>query len=162
MLKFTRAAVVATTGMLLFGCSDSEPTATTQPTDETAPVIAEAPAEPEQAPTPDLETLLASADAKRGQRLFIQCQACHGLKAGEPHKVGPNLHGFFGRKAGAAEGFNYSPALTEAAFDWSPAELNEWLAKPSQFLPGNRMAFVGIADPQDRANVIAYLQAETQ
>ena len=94
--------------------------------------------------------------------MFIQCQACHGLAADEPHKVGPNLHGMFGRKIGEAEGFNYSPVLVEADFQWSPAELDAWLARPSEYLPGNRMAFVGIAKPQDRANLIAYLQANTQ
>ena len=122
-----------------------------------------APAAPgaESAAAPDLQTLLASADLKRGQTLFLQCRACHSLEAGEPHKVGPNLNGMFGRKAGVAAGFDYSPAVMESDIVWSPEALDAWLERPSDFLPGNRMVFIGVKKPADRANLIAYLQQAT-
>lgn len=109
----------------------------------------------------DIQTLLVSADVKRGQTLFLQCRACHSLAAGEPNKVGPNLHGMFGREAGLAPGFEYSPAVQESEIVWTPETLNEWLERPSEFLPGNRMVFIGVKKPADRANLIAYLQQAT-
>lgn len=109
----------------------------------------------------DLNALLAKADVAEGKVLFLQCRACHSVEAGGPNKVGPNLHGVFGRKAGLAPGYLYSDALGKSAIVWTPATLDEWLARPSDFLPGNRMVFVGISDPQDRANLIAYLKQET-
>ena len=109
----------------------------------------------------DIDALVAGADVKRGKTLFLQCRACHSLAEGEPHKVGPNLHGVFGRKAGLAPGFAYSEALTNAEIVWTPRSLNEWLARPSDYLPGNQMVFIGVKEAQDRANLIAYLQQET-
>jgi cytochrome c len=113
------------------------------------------------APPADLQTLLARADPEKGKVLFLQCRACHGLAAAEGNKVGPNLHGFLGRKAGLAPGFSYSEAVTQSGIVWTPETLDQWLARPSDFLPGNRMVFVGIRKPEDRANLIAYLQRET-
>lgn len=109
----------------------------------------------------DLEALLAAADTKRGQTLYLQCRACHSLAEGEPHKVGPNLYGMFGRKVGLAPGFDYSPAVQESDVVWTPEALNAWLERPSEFLPGNRMVFIGVKKPADRANLIAYLQQAT-
>lgn len=116
---------------------------------------------PGAAPAADLNTLLAQADVAQGKVLFLQCRACHSVEAGGPNKVGPNLHGVFGRKAGLAPGYAYSDALAKSDIVWTAATLNDWLARPSDFLPGNRMVFVGIRDPQDRANLIAYLKQET-
>lgn len=116
---------------------------------------------PPAAQSYDLNALLAKADVAEGKVLFLQCRACHSVEAGGPNKVGPNLHGVFGRKAGLAPGYLYSDALGKSDIVWTPATLDEWLARPSDFLPGNRMVFVGISDPQDRANLIAYLKQET-
>lgn len=110
---------------------------------------------------PGLDELLAQADIERGQTLFLQCRACHSLDEGEPHKVGPNLHGMFGREAGQAPGFDYSEALLESPIVWEPEALDDWLERPSDFLPGNRMVFIGVRSPADRANLIAYLQQAT-
>lgn len=71
--------------------------------------------------------------------------------------LGPNLHGFFGRRAGSAPDFDYSPVLREASFVWTPRALDAWLAQPARFLPGNRMSFTGVHDAGDRASLIAYL-----
>jgi cytochrome c len=137
---------------LLFGCAqESAPPSDAGESAAESAAVAEA----------DLEALLATADLKRGQTLFLQCRACHSLKAGEPNKVGPNLYGMFGRKAGLAPGFAYSPALTDADVIWTPEALDAWLLRPSEFLPGNRMVFIGVKKAADRANLIAYLQKAT-
>ena len=117
----------------------------------------------EQAPTPAAASAaVAGPDLKRGRLLYIQCRACHELKAGEPHKVGPNLHGFIGRKAGTAEGFAYSAAIKGANLTWDSATLERWLEKPSAVVPGNSMAFAGISSARDRASLIAYIEGETR
>lgn len=99
----------------------------------------------------------ATADAAWGERLAMQCRACHTLEKGGPTLLGPTLNGMFGRPAGTSPGFDYSPALASAGFVWTPAALDAWLAAPSQFLPGNRMAFAGIQRESDRNALIAYL-----
>ncbi|HPF26379.1 MAG TPA: cytochrome c family protein [Steroidobacteraceae bacterium] len=120
------------------------------------PVVA---AEPAAAPA----TLSAdSPEYKRGKLLFIQCRACHDLQVGKPHKVGPNLHGFVGRKAGTIEGFSFSAALKGSALTWDDATILQWLEKPSALVPGNTMAFAGIANPKDRNAMLVYLKAESQ
>ena len=103
-----------------------------------------------------------AAEMKRGRLLYIQCRACHELKADQPHKVGPNLHGFINRKAASAEGFAYSAALKGASLTWDKATLDKWIEKPSAVVPGNAMAFAGVASPADRAALIAYIEAETK
>lgn len=110
---------------------------------------------------PDLDTLLASADVKRGETLYFQCRACHTVEQAGANKVGPNLWGMFGREAGQVEGFAYSDAVKNSGIVWTPESVDKWLEKPAEFLPGNMMVFIGVKDPQDRANMIAYLQAET-
>ncbi|MDJ0928232.1 MAG: cytochrome c family protein [Gammaproteobacteria bacterium] len=109
----------------------------------------------------DLAALLAQADTKRGRTLFLQCRACHSLGEGEPHKVGPNLYQMFGKTAGVEPGFAFSDALVNSGIVWSPETLDPWMARPSEYLPGNKMVFIGIKDAQDRANLIAYLQEAT-
>ncbi len=104
---------------------------------------------------------LASADLKRGQRAFLRCRACHTLGAGERNKVGPNLWDIFGEKVGTREDFNYSKPLLEADFIWTADRLNEWLIKPKNFLPGNKMAFVGLPQEKQRIDLISYLMNET-
>ena len=145
MLNSVRVAVsVLSLGVLLSACAgggDGAPTATPSPA--------------------DFQALLAAADPDKGEVLVLQCRACHSLEAGGANKVGPNLHGVFGRKAGLAPGFVYSEAVARSNIVWSPETLNQWLTRPSDFLPGTRMVFVGIRVPEDRANLIAYLKGET-
>ncbi|MFT7287341.1 MAG: cytochrome c [Halieaceae bacterium] len=109
--------------------------------------------------TPDAVTM--EGNASRGRLLFLQCRACHSLDEGGINKVGPNLYGVFGSAAGNVEGFEYSEALVAASIVWSPATLDAWLTAPSDLVPGNRMIFTGLADPQDRADLIAYLLEAT-
>ena len=137
-------------GVLLSACAQGDDAA---PAAGTPPAAATTPA--------DFQALMAAADPDKGKVLFVQCRACHSLEALGGNKVGPNLHGVFGRKAGMAPGYAYSDALSQATIVWSDETLNEWLTRPSDFLPGNRMVFVGIRKPEDRANLIAYLKRET-
>ena len=143
--------VILSVGVLLAACAEGG---------DGAPTTASAPAAAATAPA-DFKALLAVADPAKGKVLFLQCRACHSLEAGGANKVGPNLHGVFGRKAGLAPGFSYSEVFTQASIVWSAETLEPWLARPSDFLPGNRMVFVGIRKAEDRANLIAFLKRET-
>ncbi|MDP6673788.1 MAG: cytochrome c family protein [Gammaproteobacteria bacterium] len=118
-------------------------------------------ASPDTAAPLAISDLLASADIKRGQTMFFQCRACHSLEEGGMNKVGPNLYGVFGRKAGLVPGFVFTDALKNTDVVWTVEAMDGWLARPSDFLPGNRMVFVGVKDARERANLIAYLQQET-
>jgi cytochrome c len=100
--------------------------------------------------------------AKRGPILFLQCRACHTLKAGEPHKVGPNLNGFLARAGASAPGFKYSAAFAAAKPRWTDATLDAWLARPGQLVKGTNMAFAGMTKSDDRAALIAYLKTATK
>ncbi|WP_193552303.1 c-type cytochrome [Oleisolibacter albus] len=101
-------------------------------------------------------------DAAKGEKVFARCKACHTIEKGGPNKVGPNLHGLFGRHTAAVEGFKYSDALKGANFEWTPDKLDQWLTKPQAFLPGNKMAFPGVPNAQDRADLIAYLHKASE
>ena len=139
-------------GLLLAACDASGPGS---PGAESAQ-----PADPAKVEK-SLQELLASADVDQGKRLYLQCRACHSLEEGGINKVGPNLYGFFGKPAGQVRGFVYSDALKESGIVWTPETLDQWLSRPSEFLPGNRMVFVGVRRPTDRASLIAYLQQQT-
>ncbi len=104
-------------------------------------------------------TSAQAQDAAAGEKAFGKCKACHTVEAGK-HRVGPSLHGVVGRKSGTAEGFKYSDAMKKAAVEWTPENLSKYLADPKGFIPGNKMVFVGIKDETERANVIAYLEAQ--
>ena len=108
-----------------------------------------------------LDARLAAANPKRGQLLYMACKACHDVEAGLPHKVGPNLHGMFGRKAGTAEGFRYTDALVKSGIVWTPETMDLWLKQPGALVPGNGMAFAGIANDADRASLVAWLMANS-
>jgi cytochrome c len=98
----------------------------------------------------------ADGDPAKGEIVFKGCSLCHNIKAGEPNKIGPNLHGLFDRDAGKAPGFSYSQGLAAANFKWDDDKLDKWLTKPQGFIAGAKMPF-NVANPQDRANVISYL-----
>ncbi len=102
-----------------------------------------------------------SPEYKRGRLLYLQCRACHELKAGQPNKVGPNLYGIVGARAAQVPGFAYSAALKAANLTWDRATLDRWLERPSALVPGNSMAFAGIANANDRAALIAYIEIES-
>jgi cytochrome c len=108
------------------------------------------------------EPRFAAADTARGELLAFACAACHKFKAGEGTLIGPNLHGMFGRRAGAVADFAYSRALRESGLVWTPLSLEAWLTDPTGFVAGTTMAFAGYRSPEDRRDLIAYLLRVTQ
>lgn len=100
-------------------------------------------------------------DAAKGEKVYKKCKACHSLEAGKK-KVGPSLAGIFGRTAGTTEGFKYSKAMKDSGIVWDDKTLDEFLAKPKKVVPKTRMAFPGLKKEADRADLIAYLKANTQ
>lgn len=98
----------------------------------------------------------AAADAGAGERLWRQCSACHALEAGA-NGVGPYLHGVVDRPKGAAEGFGYSDVLATMGGEWTPENLSDFIENPRGYAPGTAMAYNGMRDIEDRANLIAYL-----
>ncbi len=123
-----------------------------------APAAAAAPAAPALEP---IGPLLASADADAGRQAAQRlCASCHTFAQGGNNGVGPNLWGIVGANHARAAGFNYSAANRALADKpWDYEALNAFLARPNTAMPGTRMAFAGINNAQQRANVIAYLRS---
>lgn len=101
----------------------------------------------------------AQSDAKRGQKLFEECHACHAVERGA-QGVGPGLHGVFGRRAGNRDDFRYSPALKRSGIIWTPKTLDAYIADPQKAVPANRMPYAGMPEARDRADLILYMQQE--
>lgn len=96
-------------------------------------------------------------DAKRGEKVFEACRACH-APDGAANEVGPGLRGVFGRKAGEREDFRYSPALKRSGITWTAQTLDAFISDPQKAVPANRMPYDGLPSARDRADLIAYLQ----
>ncbi|MCI5109144.1 MAG: cytochrome c family protein [Marivita sp.] len=104
----------------------------------------------------NFDTMIETADAGAGERVFGKCRACHKLEKGE-NAAGPYLYNVVGRDVGTAEGFNYSGALNEVADVWTPENLYHFLENPRGWAPGTSMGFAGLNKSEDRQNLIAYL-----
>ena len=102
-----------------------------------------------------------AAGAAAGARVWAKCSACHSVQAGAQGMLGPNLHNVLGRKAGTAEGYKYSPALQNANLVWDAAALDAFIKSPMEKVPGNRMAFAGVKDAKDRAELLRFLSGKT-
>jgi cytochrome c len=98
----------------------------------------------------------AAGDPAKGANVFKRCGACHVVDK-EQNRVGPHLVGVVGRKAGGVESFKYSDAMKNSGLTWDEATLDKYLADPKGAIPGNKMAFPGLKNEQERADVIAYL-----
>ncbi|GLT01051.1 hypothetical protein GCM10007897_24420 [Sphingobium jiangsuense] len=110
---------------------------------------------------PSLNTLLASADVAQGEKVFAKCAACHTINAGGANGIGPNLHGVMGEAVATGHGgFAFSDALKSKGGSWDFATMDAWLKSPREFAPGTKMTFAGLSKPADRANLIAYLNAQ--
>lgn len=99
---------------------------------------------------------------RRGKLMFLKCRACHSLTEDGGHQTGPNLYGLFGATVGKKEGFVYSEALTASNAVWSEETLDQFLKKPTEYLPGTKMAFIGMPKDTNRQALIAYLRKMTQ
>ena len=153
-------------------CSPPAENAAAPPT-ETAEAPAETPAPATETPAgPPAATLIAleitdasgaqlSGDTERGRRIFAQCATCHSPEQGV-NRVGPSLFGVIGRHSGTIPGFRYSDANRNSGITWTEQELFNYLENPRAKIPGTIMAFNGLRNPQQRADVIAYLKANAQ
>ncbi len=103
-----------------------------------------------------------AANLKKGKKVFKKCKACHTLKPGGKNKIGPNLNGLFGRKAGTVSGFKYSSAMKASGIVWDEAVLDKFLTKPKKLVPKTKMAFAGLKKKSQRDNLIAYLKDATK
>ncbi|QDC08324.1 cytochrome c family protein [Oceanicola sp. D3] len=106
---------------------------------------------------PSFEEVFAAADAGKGERVFGKCKACHKLDGTDG--TGPHLNGVVGRAIGGVDGFGYSDVMASHGGEWTPEVLSEFLANPKGYMSGTKMSFAGLRKIEDRANVIAYLQA---
>lgn len=135
--------------ILLIGCGggkDSSSPSTSAPNSETAPVV---------------NTARPLTTMERGAKLYKRCKTCHTLEDGGKHKVGPNLWNIYGAKAGSKDGFNYSKVMAASEIIWDDTTLDAYIKKPSEFMKGNRMSFVGIKKAEDREALLLYMKAQT-
>jgi len=113
---------------------------------------------PKKAETP-LPVLLAKASVNKGKQIAKQCEACHTLGKGEPNKIGPNLYNIVGNNRGEDRGgFKFSLAMKKKGGKWTYDEIFKFIENPRGYIPGTLMTFSGIKNPQQRADVIAYLR----
>ena len=167
MMKKLQLGLMASAAALLLaacGGGESEPAATEETTtEEVAPAEEAAVEEPSAPAADDVATLdgttLAdfTGEAAAGEKTFMQCASCHVVEPGV-NRVGPSLAGIVGRAAGSIDGYNYTEANANSGITWTPEKMFQYLEDPRRVIPGTKMAFAGLKDGQDRANVIAYLQ----
>jgi len=123
-------------------------------------VAAEAGGEAGGAEAVPIATLLATADIAKGEAAFKKCAACHTIAQGGPNGIGPNLWASMGKPHGHVAGFSYSDALKSVPGNWDFEGMDKWLANPKKYAPGTKMTFAGLGNPEERANLIAYLNAQ--
>ena len=109
----------------------------------------------------DIKALLAMGDLAHGEKVFKKCSACHMIASDGKNKIGPNLWGVIGRKAGAISDYNYSKAMLAYAKEWTFEEMNSYLIKPQAYIKGTKMAFAGLRKEKDRASVILYMNSKS-
>lgn len=150
------AALAAMATLSACGGKQADDTAAPAATDTAAatPAVTETPAA--AAAGADLEYASFTTDVAAGEKTFALCRSCHVLDEGV-NRVGPSLYNVVGRPAGSVAGYSYSDANKNSGVTWTEEVLFEYLEDPKAFMPGTKMAFPGIKDAQDRANLVAYL-----
>jgi cytochrome c len=98
-----------------------------------------------------------AADAAKGKEIFKRCVICHSDTKDGGNKLGPNLFGVVGRKAGAVADYSYSAPLKNSKLVWTEANLAKWTAGPARLVPGTKMVFPGISSKNQQADLVAYL-----
>ena len=109
----------------------------------------------------DIMALLASANASEGEKVFKRCASCHSVSKGGKNKIGPALWGVIGRQAGILSDYKYSKSLISYGKKWSFQEIDGFLAKPKEWVPGTKMAFAGLKNQKDRASLILYMNNQS-
>ena len=145
---------------------DANAPAATETEAAAAPMAAEIPAAAETpaaaaAAGAKLEYASFTADAAAGEKVFASCRTCHVFDEGV-NRVGPSLHKIVGRKSGEAPGYKYSDANKNSGIVWSQQVLFEYLKAPQAYMPGTKMAYPGVKDDQKRADLVAYLEAQSK
>lgn len=107
-----------------------------------------------------IEARLAAADPAKGEAAFAKCKSCHTINAGGANGIGPNLNGTMGKAVAGHAGFAYSDDLKKVGGSWDWAKMDAWLKSPKAMAAGTKMTFAGLSDGAERANVIAYLNAQ--
>ena len=123
-------------------------------------VVAEAASDAGAAAVVPIATLLATADVAKGEAVFKKCTACHNVAQGGANGIGPNLWAAMGKPHGHVPGFAYSDALKSIPGIWDWESMDKWLANPKKYAPGTKMTFAGLGNPEERANVILYLNSQ--
>lgn len=108
-----------------------------------------------------IATLLAAADPAKGAEVFKKCASCHTINQGGANGIGPNLYATLGEPVGQGKGgFAFSDALKGVGGNWDFDKMSAWLTSPRKFAPGTKMSFAGLSNPEDRANIIAYMNQQ--
>jgi len=110
----------------------------------------------------NIAEMIKNADISAGEKLFKKCATCHTINKDGGNKVGPNLYAIIGKKRASIVGFSYSEAMKSKGGTWTVEDLNHWLTKPKDFIPGNKMGFAGLPKDKDRVNIIAYLKQQSK
>ena len=97
-------------------------------------------------------------DAASGEKIFVQCKACHQIGESAKNAVGPLLNGLLGRKAGTIEGYSYSPANKNSGITWDEATFRDYIKDPKAKIPGTKMIYVGLKDEQKTNDLVAFLK----
>lgn len=166
------ALAVAVSALTLAACSPQPttekadaPAATEAAPDAAAPAAAPAPAAATAPAADNVDTISGAkfasftGDAAKGEATFAACKVCHAVEAGV-NKIGPSLHAIVGRKAGEVANYTYSAANKNSGITWSPEKMFQYLEAPQKVVPGTKMTYPGLPDPQKRADVIAYLATQ--
>lgn len=137
------------------------PAATTEEAAAPAETAAATPAAAAADAGAKLEYASFTGDAAAGEKVFAACRTCHVFDDGV-NRVGPSLHKVVGRKSGSVAGFSYSDANKNSGITWTPQILFEYLKDPKGYIPGTKMNFPGVKDDQKRADLVAYLEAQSK